>query len=80
MVDVEQELEQIVDMLACHRSQVFEWLPFNRGVLEEVPAEELARRQWFRDWFLAYLRPQADRYRRELIRTYGPSRRSDPLR
>ena len=42
VVDVERELETIVDMLACHRSQVFEWLPFNRGVLDEVPVDEQA--------------------------------------
>jgi LmbE family N-acetylglucosaminyl deacetylase len=74
VVDVERELETIVDMLACHRSQVFEWLPFNRGVLDEVPVDEQARREWVRQWFLAYLRPQADRYRRELVSTYGPAR------
>ena len=74
VVDVEGELEKIVDMLVCHRSQVFEWLPFNRGALDEVAADEPSRRQWLRDWFLAYLRPQADRYRQELIDAYGPAR------
>ncbi len=71
VVDVGEQLETILDMLACHESQVFEWLPFNRGILDQIPADEAGRRQWLRGWFSSYLRPQADRYRQELLRTYG---------
>lgn len=71
VIDVGSEIEKIIDMLTCHESQVFEWLPFNRGASDEMPSEHTAQRRWLRDWFLAYLRPQADRYRQELIATYG---------
>ncbi len=74
VVDVGPYVEQIVDMLACHVSQVFEWLPFNQGISEAVPAEAAARRAWLRKWRLDLLRPQADRYRRELIARYGAER------
>jgi LmbE family N-acetylglucosaminyl deacetylase len=74
VLDVGSRVETIVDMLACHRSQFFEWLPFNRGVPDEVPADEAGRLQWLRDWYLGLLRPQADRYRAELIARYGPQR------
>ena len=74
VIDVGSEIEKVVDMLACHESQVFEWLPFNRGANDEVPADDTARRRWLRDWFLHYLRPQADRYRQELIDVYGRTR------
>ncbi|HVU86250.1 MAG TPA: PIG-L deacetylase family protein [Pirellulales bacterium] len=74
VIDVGSEVEKIVDMLACHESQVFEWLPFNRGATDEVPADKTPRRAWLRQWFLDYLRPQADRYRQELIATYGAAR------
>lgn len=76
VVDVSGEIDTIVSMLACHASQVFEWLPHNLGVATQVPGEELARRQWLRDWFLAYLAPAAQRYRAELIKAYGPVRGS----
>jgi LmbE family N-acetylglucosaminyl deacetylase len=73
VIDVQDELDAILDMLACHRSQIFEWLPFNRGILDQLPADEAGKRAWLREWYCSYLRPQADRYRQELIATYGPT-------
>ncbi|MBX7167931.1 MAG: PIG-L family deacetylase [Pirellulales bacterium] len=77
VVDVGPVLDAIVDMLACHASQFFEWLPFNLERLEEVPTAPAARRQWLYDWYTAHLRPAADSYRRELIAAYGPVRGSE---
>lgn len=72
-IDVGEDVNTILEMLACHRSQVFEWLPFNRGILEQLPADEAGKLAWLREWYCGYLRPQADRYRQELIATYGPT-------
>lgn len=74
VVGVDQHVETIVEMLACHASQFFEWLPYNKGVAEQVPEGEAARRQWLRDWYLGYLRSQTDRYRDELVARYGEQR------
>ncbi|HUY32745.1 MAG TPA: PIG-L deacetylase family protein [Pirellulales bacterium] len=74
VIDVGPWIETIIDMLACHRSQFFEWLPFNRGVAGEVPADEAGRRRWLGDWYRGLLRPQAQRYRTELIARYGAKR------
>ncbi|HEX5445060.1 MAG TPA: PIG-L deacetylase family protein [Pirellulales bacterium] len=74
VVDVGEQVETIVEMLACHASQFFEWLPFNRGAADQVPEGDVARRRWLRDWYLGYLRPQADRYRSELVARYGDQR------
>lgn len=71
VVDVDDYVELIVDMLSRHRSQFFEWLPFNQGIADSVPCEEVAQRSWLREWYLSRLRPQADRYRRELVKRYG---------
>jgi N-acetylglucosamine malate deacetylase 1 len=74
VIDVGEQFETIVDMLACHVSQVFEWLPFNRGLLHTVPTDAAGRRQWLRGWIAERLREQADRWRSELIAVYGPQR------
>jgi LmbE family N-acetylglucosaminyl deacetylase len=74
VLDVGDCLNSIVDMLACHRSQVFEWLPYNQGIADQVPPDEVARRAWLTAWYQRWLRPQADRYRAELIAQYGAER------
>lgn len=71
VMDVGGYVPTIVDMLCRHESQFFEWLPFNQGVAEQVPAAGAARRAWLNNGYCARLRPQADRYRRELIARYG---------
>lgn len=73
-IDIRNELETIVDMLACHVSQVFEWLPFLEGSGDRVPRDERQRRAWLRDWYTAYIRPRADRFRQALISAYGETR------
>lgn len=71
VVDIGDAVEAVVDMLACHVSQVFEWLPYNQGVLDQVPGEPLARRAWLREWYLGRVRQYAARYRPQLVATYG---------
>jgi LmbE family N-acetylglucosaminyl deacetylase len=74
VVDVGEYLDQVVAMLACHRSQMFEWLPFNQRLSHELPDDEPGRRGWLRNWYVERLRPQAARYRRELVSRYGEAR------
>jgi LmbE family N-acetylglucosaminyl deacetylase len=71
LVDVGDRLEVIVSMLACHASQVFQWLPYNERILESVPTDDAARRLWLRDWFRGRVRRRADLFRDELIARYG---------
>lgn len=52
LVDVTAELDTIVRMLACHASQVFQWLPYHDGLLDTLPDEESERMLWLRDWYL----------------------------
>jgi len=75
-VDVSPVLDKIVSMLCCHVSQFFEWLPFNFGVLHEVPAGEAQRRGWLQELLCARLRQQAERFRKLLLRQYGGERGS----
>lgn len=72
VLDVTAEMQTIVRMLAAHRSQFFDWLPYNENRLDEVPPNEADKLVWLRSWYAAKLRPFAERWRAELIAQYGP--------
>jgi N-acetylglucosamine malate deacetylase 1 len=71
VVDIGSEVERIADMCHRHVSQFYEWLPFNGGYLEQVPAADAERRAWLGERLRKRLRPVADRCRKQLIATYG---------
>ena len=71
MLDISPYLDTIVRILSCHRSQFYEWLPYNHCLETEVPEDDSARREWLDKWFRAQIRPRADRFREWLIRRYG---------
>lgn len=74
VLDVTDHVDTIVRMLACHRSQVFEWLAYQDGVLDQVPADEAGKLVWLRAWFRRHVWPRAERFRADLVAAYGPER------
>lgn len=46
---IDDEFEAKVDMVCAHASQFFEWLPFNAGSLDQVPADPSGRRARVRE-------------------------------
>jgi hypothetical protein len=74
VVDVTPVVEKIIDMQAAHVSQFYEWLPYNQGVLHEVPTDVEQRREWLATQARERLNQVANRFREELIATYGPER------
>ena len=74
VLDVTERLDAILAMLACHRTQVFEWLPYEGGVLEEVPADDKDKPAWLRGWYLKQMRRRVQWFRPELIAAFGPQR------
>jgi N-acetylglucosamine malate deacetylase 1 len=68
-VGIDDVIEKKIDMYHQHKSQVYEWLPFNRGGLDQVPATDSERREW-----LGKTRKTgsiATPYRDKLIEQYG---------
>jgi len=51
-----------------------EWLPYNRGCLDEVPADDGGRHDWLAAQVRARLRRWADRCREPLARRFGAVR------
>lgn len=71
MLDISSYLDTIEEMFACHRSQVYEWLPYNQCLENEVPTDEKERRRWLGRWFRNLIRPRAEHFRERLIERYG---------
>jgi LmbE family N-acetylglucosaminyl deacetylase len=71
-VDIDDVIEKKLDMYHQHKSQVYEWLPYNRGGLDQVPKSDEDRRIW-----LGNTRKSASDaapYRDKLIEFYGKER------
>nr|MBP7571746.1 PIG-L family deacetylase [Acidobacteriota bacterium] len=45
-VPIDDVIEKKLDMIDAHVSQMYEWLPWHAGRLDQVPADPAARRQW----------------------------------
>jgi LmbE family N-acetylglucosaminyl deacetylase len=67
IVDVAADMETIIAMLACHASQFFDWLPYNLGILDELPNDAAGRLDWLGGWYASVVRQRAERYRDLLV-------------
>ncbi len=74
LLDIGDRIDTVVAMLACQVSQVFEWLPYEEGILDQVPEGDAARREWLTQWYIDHIRPRIDRFRADLVAAYGPER------
>jgi N-acetylglucosamine malate deacetylase 1 len=77
LVAVDDVMDKKIQMLHQHESQMYEWLPYNAGYLEEVPKNNEARLEWLREERLPDLAAVADRFRDELIERYGETQGND---
>jgi len=71
VVDIGPVVEKKVDMYHCHKSQMYEWLPYNRGILDQVPEGDAARRAWMAEQQKRQWKATADRFRAKLVELYG---------
>jgi LmbE family N-acetylglucosaminyl deacetylase len=74
VVDISPVLDQKIDALACHVSQMYEWLPYNRSAMGEVPEGAAERRAWLKAWYGGRAAQQAAKFRAELVARYGEQR------
>ena len=71
VVGIDSVLEKKLNMLHCHESQFYEWLPYNAGILDQVPKGTAERRQWMGERRARGFKATADKYRDLLIQLYG---------
>jgi LmbE family N-acetylglucosaminyl deacetylase len=63
VIDVSSYLDRVIDLLSCHESQFFEWMPWIERNEQGLPREPGAeQRQWLRNWYLERTRPRAERF------------------
>lgn len=74
IVDIDDVFEDKVRMLDCHKSQVYEWLPWVDGKLDEVPAKSKERVKWLGEKQLKRDNITTERFRQQLIQKYGEER------
>ena len=73
-IDIDDVIEKKMDMYHQHKSQMYEWLPFNMGILDQVPASDADRRKWLGETRKAG--SDAAPYREKLIELYGQEKGS----
>jgi len=73
-IDIDDVIEKKMDMYHQHKSQMYEWLPFNQGILDKVPATDADRRKWLGETRKGEF--DATPYRDKLIEIYGKEKGS----
>ncbi len=73
-IDTDSVFDRKVDMAHCHASQVYEWLPYNGGHLDQVPEADAERRAWLQERLGHRFGHVADVARDTLVKIYGEER------
>jgi LmbE family N-acetylglucosaminyl deacetylase len=72
VLNITSQLDTITKMLSCHKSQVYEWLPYSQNCLDKIPETESEKFRWLQDWFVKYAGPRSAHFKSKfsLIETY----------
>ena len=73
VIDVGPVWNEKVAMLDAHRSQFYEWLPYNGGYAEGVPCDPEARRAWLSERLEALSARMSERFRGCPTTLVGPT-------
>lgn len=77
-VPIDSVIEKKLHVMACHESQYFEWLPWDKG-FKNFDATSMSweqKREWLLNIWEARTISQADLAREQLVRTYGEAGRN----
>ena len=76
VVAIDDVIEKKIDMYHCHESQMYEWLPYNQGILDQVPGDPAKRREWLADTRGFRSSEPGETYRELLVQLYGQGKGS----
>ncbi len=71
VVTIDDVIMDKVKMLDCHKSQFYEWLPYNQGLEREIPDDAEERIHWLEAVTKERCARTAERFRAKLIELYG---------
>jgi len=74
IIDIAPHIDTIARMLDCHRSQVYEFLPFNRHYADQVPGTDEEKLSWLRQWYSQRVAKREDRFRTNINSQIGEVR------
>lgn len=66
VLEISDEFPTALRMLAAHRSQVFEWLPFHDQCAADVPEDEAGKLKWLEGWLRQFIRGRETLWRDRL--------------
>lgn len=69
-VPIDDVIDRKIDVLDAHVSQVYEWLPWHEGILDQVPKDPAARKVWLKTAWAGAVSPAV---RQALEKWYGAS-------
>jgi len=71
VISIDDVIDKKFEMLHCHESQFYEWLPYNKNILDLVPEGLEERKKWLKEWRGPEFQEIADKYRDLLKKRYG---------
>jgi len=74
VLPIDDVIEEKLDIVHCHKSQVYEWLPYNGNYEGQVPEKEGKRRDWLADVRKPRMKETAEKFRERLVEAYGKQR------
>lgn len=74
VVDIDSVADIKARMLHCHTSQIYEWLAYDGGYLDQIPESDADRLAWLGERLARRDSVVADRFREHLVARYGEER------
>ncbi|HOJ10201.1 MAG TPA: PIG-L family deacetylase [Clostridiales bacterium] len=71
VVDIDDVFDIKTQMINCHKSQLYEWLPWTENQLDQIPQGEEERIKWLKEYMLVRDGKVANRFRNQIIDKYG---------
>jgi LmbE family N-acetylglucosaminyl deacetylase len=71
IVDIDDVFDEKVKMMDCHKSQVYEWLPWVEKVHDMIPKGKEDRIKYLHEWLMKRDAKPVKRFKDGLIKKYG---------